>query len=93
MLKLRTLKHPVLIAMSMLLATPLYANMFKIFPKGEKPSLPIFLLLLLCALFVALAAHELGHLCAGLIQGFRFELFVVGLLGVRRTQKGVQLFL
>ena len=34
--------------------------------------------------FIVLAVHELGHLIAGLINGFRFELFVVGPLGFKR---------
>ncbi|RFP65336.1 hypothetical protein D0N36_09765 [Hymenobacter lapidiphilus] len=38
----------------------------------------------LLAAWAALAAHELGHLLMGLGQGFRFVLFVAGLLGVRR---------
>ncbi|NVO32103.1 site-2 protease family protein [Hymenobacter lapidiphilus] len=38
----------------------------------------------LMAMWAALAAHELGHLLVGLGQGFRFVLFVAGLLGVRR---------
>ncbi|NVO86522.1 site-2 protease family protein [Hymenobacter terrestris] len=38
----------------------------------------------LLALWAALALHELGHLLTGLAQGFRFLLFVAGLLGVRR---------
>ncbi|MEZ4920389.1 MAG: M50 family metallopeptidase [Saprospiraceae bacterium] len=44
--------------------------------------------------FVVMAAHELGHLLVGLVQGFRFELFVVGPFGVRREPDGqVRLFL
>jgi hypothetical protein len=34
---------------------------------------------------VAIALHELGHLVAGLLQGFRTELFVVGFLGIKRA--------
>ena len=37
--------------------------------------------------FVVLGVHELGHLIAGLVQGFRFELFVVGPLGIRREEE------
>lgn len=36
--------------------------------------------------FAAITAHELGHLLVGLMQGFRFELFVVGFLGVKREE-------
>ncbi|MBI1191986.1 MAG: hypothetical protein GC205_02265 [Bacteroidetes bacterium] len=45
-------------------------------------------LLLLAALFGALLVHELGHLIAGLVQGFSFEMLVVGFLGMRRNEQG-----
>lgn len=64
-----------------------------IFPNGEKPSGVVFALSLFLAFIAALGVHELGHLLTGLAQGFRFELFVIFLLGVRRTEKGIQLFL
>jgi len=35
-----------------------------------------------------IAIHELGHLIAGLVQGFQFQLYVVGLLGIKRTEQG-----
>lgn len=37
------------------------------------------------AMWAALAAHELGHLLTGLAQGFRFNLYVAGFLGIRRN--------
>jgi hypothetical protein len=43
--------------------------------------------------FVVLAVHELGHLIAGLMNGFRFELFVVGPLGVKRENDKVKIYL
>ena len=43
---------------------------------------------LVAAIFLALAAHELGHLLTGLASGFRFWLFVVGPLGIKRTEEG-----
>jgi hypothetical protein len=64
-----------------------------IFPKGDKPNALVFLALTLLALFLALAIHELGHLVAGLLQGFRFELFVVGLLGVKRAGTSIEVYL
>jgi hypothetical protein len=64
-----------------------------IFPKGDKPNGHLFLLLTLLALFLALAVHELGHLVAGILQGFRFELFIVGLLGIKRTGNDIKFFL
>lgn len=42
---------------------------------------------------LVLMVHELGHLLTGLIQGFRFELFVVGLLGVRREAEKINFYL
>jgi Zn-dependent protease len=46
------------------------------------------------AVFLALVIHELGHLVAGLAQGFQFALFVVGPLGVRREESGaIRMFL
>lgn len=38
----------------------------------------------LIATWFALAFHELAHLLTGLAQGFRFQLFVAGFLGLRR---------
>ena len=43
-------------------------------------------------LFLVLGVHELGHLIAGLVQGFRFELFVVGPLGIKRDDNKIKLF-
>jgi hypothetical protein len=39
---------------------------------------------LLIMAFLVIAVHELGHILAGLIQGFKFELFVVGPLGIKK---------
>ncbi|MBK9336883.1 MAG: hypothetical protein IPM98_09965 [Lewinellaceae bacterium] len=36
------------------------------------------------AIWFALAFHELAHLVTGLGQGFRFQLYVAGFLGIRR---------
>ena len=43
--------------------------------------------------FAVLAVHELGHLIIGLQQGFRFELFVVGPLGIKRENDKVKIYL
>lgn len=37
-------------------------------------------------MFFVVAVHELGHSVAGLIQGFKFYLFVVGPLGIKKNQ-------
>lgn len=42
---------------------------------------------------LVIMVHELGHVVAGLVQGFRFELFVVGLLGVKRDEDKVRVYL
>ena len=44
-------------------------------------------------LFIVLGVHELGHLITGLIQGFRFELFVVGPLGIKRENNRIKVYL
>lgn len=44
----------------------------------------IFLLVL--SYFTIVALHELGHLLTGLAQGFRFYLYVVGFLGIKRDE-------
>ncbi|MFK7970389.1 MAG: M50 family metallopeptidase [Bacteroidia bacterium] len=38
------------------------------------------------------AIHELGHLLTGLVQGFRFEMFVVGFLGIKRVGEKVKVY-
>ena len=43
-------------------------------------------------MIVVLAAHELGHLITGLMNGFRFELFVVGPLGIRREEDKIKVY-
>jgi hypothetical protein len=43
-------------------------------------------------IFLAIAAHEAGHLISGLMSGFRFELFVVGFLGFRREGDKVKIY-
>ena len=44
-------------------------------------------------IFAVLSFHELGHLIAGIIQGFRFELFVVGPLGIKREKGKIKIYL
>jgi Peptidase family M50 len=38
--------------------------------------------------FLALGMHEMGHFLAGWAQGFRFDLFVLGFLWIKRTDSG-----
>lgn len=42
--------------------------------------------------FIVLGAHELGHLITGLISGFRFELFVIGPLGIKRENDEIKVY-
>lgn len=63
-----------------------------IFPKGDKPGGFLFFFLTLLALFLVLVIHEWGHLVAGITQGFRFQLFIVGLLGVKRAGNDIKVF-
>ncbi|MGB6037966.1 MAG: M50 family metallopeptidase [Cryomorphaceae bacterium] len=43
-------------------------------------------------IFLALAAHEAGHLMEGLRSGFRFELYVVGPFGFKREGDRVKMY-
>jgi hypothetical protein len=52
---------------------------------------PLKVVMALLALWAALAVHELGHLLTGLAQGFRFQLYVAGFLGVRRNARSDQI--
>lgn len=40
-----------------------------------------------------LLIHELGHVVMGLLQRFRFELLVVGLLGIKREEEKIKIYL
>lgn len=69
------------------------AGKYSHFPNGEKPSGLMLVLSLFFGFIATLAVHELGHVFMGLATGFRFELFVVFLLGVKRTEHGVKPYL
>lgn len=43
--------------------------------------------------FFTLGIHELGHLITGLVQGFKFQLFVVGPLGIKRDNDKIKVYL
>ncbi len=43
--------------------------------------------------FVVIGVHELGHLIMGLWQGFRFELYIVGPLGIKREEGKIEVYL
>lgn len=44
-------------------------------------------------MFFVIGVHELGHLVTGLVQGFRFELFVLGPLGIKREKNKLKVYL
>ena len=50
------------------------------------------LLGIIIMIHLVLAVHELGHLLVGLLQGFRFELFVVGFLGIKREEEQTKVY-
>lgn len=43
-------------------------------------------------MFLVLMIHELGHLLTGLVQGFRFEMFVIGPIGFKREDDRVKVY-
>ena len=43
--------------------------------------------------FIVLGVHELGHLLTGLYNGFRFDLYVVGPLGIKSEQEKIKVYL
>jgi hypothetical protein len=51
-----------------------------------------FIAIAFFAIWFAIAVHELGHLSAGLAQGFRIALYTAGFLGIRGTERGVRFF-
>ncbi|MCB0651459.1 MAG: site-2 protease family protein [Saprospiraceae bacterium] len=63
---------------------------------NEKPKTiqgrTIMLLGIFVMFFVSLGVHELGHLITGLVQGFQFQLFVVGPLGIKRETDGIKVY-
>lgn len=53
----------------------------------------IFFTSILLVPFLAILLHEMGHLVAGIIQGFKTELFVVGFFGIKRENNKLNYFL
>ncbi len=52
----------------------------------------IFIIGIIVMSFSVIAFHELGHIIVGLVQGFRFELFVVGPIGIKREKDKIALY-
>ncbi|MCD4752834.1 MAG: M50 family metallopeptidase [Anaerolineaceae bacterium] len=47
----------------------------------------------LIMVFISFGVHELGHLITGLTQGFKFELFVIGPLGIKKENNRIKIYL
>lgn len=67
-------------------------SILKVFPNSVLETVVFFCSVILCP-FVAIMLHELGHLFAGLIQGFKLQLFVVAFLGIKREDDKVTFYL
>ncbi len=63
----------------------------KLFPNSPLETVVFFSSVILCPIF-AIFLHELGHLMAGLIQGFKLQLFVVAFLGIKREDDKVKFY-
>ncbi len=63
-------------------------TILKLFPKSPVETIVFISSVILCP-FIAILLHELGHLLAGLIQGFKLQLFVVAFLGIKRVDDKV----
>lgn len=68
------------------------ATLLKFLPDDTIEQNIIFFVSLFLAPFFAIMLHELGHLLAGIFQGFRLELFVVGFLGIRRIENKIKVY-
>ena len=66
-------------------------SILKLFPNTPLETLVFFSSVILCPFF-AIFLHELGHLIAGLIQGFKLQLFVVAFLGIKREDDKVKFY-
>lgn len=67
-------------------------TLMKFLPNDSLIENVIFFASLIFAPFIAIMLHELGHLLAGLFQGFRLELFVAGFLGIKRDDKKIKVY-
>jgi len=52
----------------------------------------LFFLSIVLSPVLAITLHELGHLFAGLFQGFKLDLFVVGFLGIKRIDNKIKFY-
>lgn len=68
-------------------------TLMKLFPNESLLEKCIFFTSVITAPFIAIIVHELGHLLAGIFQGFKIELFVVGFLGIKREDNKIKVYL
>lgn len=66
-------------------------SILKLFPNSPLETVVFFSSVILCPIF-AIFLHELGHLMAGLIQGFKLQLFVVAFFGIKREENKVTFY-
>ena len=63
----------------------------KLVPNSPVETVIFFGSVILCPFF-AIFIHELGHLTAGLVQGFKVQLFIVAFLGIKREEDTVKFY-
>lgn len=68
------------------------ATLLKFLPDDSLLQNVIFFTSIVFAPFSAIILHELGHLLAGIFQGFQLELYVVGFLGIKRDDDKIKIF-
>lgn len=66
-------------------------TILKLFPNSPLKTVIFFSSVIICPIF-AIFLHELGHLMAGLIQGFKLQLFIVAFLGIKREEDKVKFY-
>ncbi len=66
-------------------------SLLKILPNSKLETTIFIGSIVLCP-FIAIFIHELGHLLAGLIQGFKLQLFVVAFLGIKRVDNKIEYY-
>jgi Peptidase family M50 len=67
-------------------------TLFKFLPNDSILQNVTFFTSIVIAPFLAIALHELGHLIAGIFQGFRLELYVVGFFGLKRVEDKIKVY-
>lgn len=58
----------------------------------NKMEIIVLVIQVIASYFIVVTVHELGHIVVGIISGFRFELFVLGPIGLKRNENGNLIF-